>query len=49
MEATTVKGTDGLVIPFKDAVILAVPLAIPVAKPAEETVAVAVVSLAQVT
>jgi hypothetical protein len=49
VEATTVKGTGGLVIPFKDAVMLAVPLAIPVAKPVEETVAVALVSLAQVT
>jgi len=49
VEATTVKGTDVLVIPFKDAVMLADPLPIPVAKPVAEMVAVAVVSLAQVT
>ena len=46
---STVKRTLALVMPSSAAVILAVPATIPVAKPVEEIVAVAVVSLAQVT
>ena len=45
----TVKFRDGLVTPDKVAVILAVPTATPVAKPAEEIVALVVLELAQVT
>jgi hypothetical protein len=46
---TTGKFTDELVIPAMAAVILVVPAATPVAKPVEEIVAAAGVSLVQVT
>jgi hypothetical protein len=44
-----VKGTDGLVIPFRDAVMLAVPAVTPLAKPKSSIVAIAVESLVHVT
>jgi len=47
--AVVVKFTTGLVTPDMAAVILAVPAATPVAKPVEEIVAAAGVSLVQVT
>ena len=47
--SSTVKSTLGLVTPDRVAVIWAVPAATPVAKPVDEIVAVAVVSLDQVT
>jgi hypothetical protein len=47
--ATTVKGTALLVTPDRDAVILAVPAATPVAKPAVEIVATPVLELSQAT
>jgi hypothetical protein len=47
--AITVKGTDGLVIPFKDAVMLAVPAVTPLAKPKSSMVAIGVESLVHVT
>ena len=47
--ATTVKLKGELVFPDRAAVILAVPAAIPVAKPVELVVAVPVLSLDQVT
>ena len=46
--AVTVKLTDGLVMPDKVTVILAVPAATPVAKPDEEMVAIVLSELAQV-
>jgi hypothetical protein len=45
----TVKGTDGLVTPFKDAVMLAVPTVTPLAKPKSSIVAIGVESLVHVT
>lgn len=47
--AVTVKDTDGLVIEFQVAVILAVPVETPIANPIDEIVATEGVSLAQVT
>jgi len=47
--AVTVKDTDGLVIEFQVAVILAVPAATPIANPEEEIVATEGASLVQVT
>jgi hypothetical protein len=47
--AITVRVTAGLVIPDRDAVMLAVPAAMPVAKPVEEIVAIPVSELDQVT
>ena len=46
---TTGKLTGGLVTPAKAAVIFAVPTATPLAKPAEDMVAIAILELAQVT
>ena len=46
---TTGKFTAGLVTPDRAAVILVFPTATPVAKPAEDMVAIAVLELAQVT
>ena len=48
-DATTGKLTGGLVIPSRDAVILAVPTARAVAKPADEIVTIVVSELVQVT
>jgi hypothetical protein len=47
--AITVKGTDWLVIPFKDAVMLAVPTVTPLANPKSSIVAIGVESLVHVT
>ena len=47
--AATVKLTFGLFIPFRDAAILVVPAATPVAKPRESIVAIDGISLTQVT
>ena len=46
---TTVKGTDWLVIPFNDAVMLAVPDVTPLANPKSSIVAIGVESLVHVT